>query len=375
MGRSRHHRLPHDEDTIDASNVYCNIYDIVPSVNSASRFMRSEWGIYHTGVQVHGLEISYGGHPDASTGVFCAKPRSAQGCTFRERLLIGRVELDPLELRTRIAELARQWPGNTYNPFERNCNHFTDFLCRELTSKPAPPFINEFTHSRFVRGVFYGCVMPVGRCLEKWYDYGGITYTDDAGVAGGESNDLGISGARGINQVLVEAATSRKATANTLFKEGQYAEAREAYNKAMGYLATMSRRTEEEDEVCSQADEVRMALLLNLAACDLKSQDYARAVDICDQVLENQPGNQKARYRRGIACSHLGRLDAATADFRKVLQTAEDEGDSATVRDARREIARVKQLSDVERAEDRALAKRMMGVGNNNNNNNDDDPL
>mmetsp|Transcript_148316 Transcript_148316/g.385594 ORF Transcript_148316/g.385594 Transcript_148316/m.385594 type:complete len:887 (-) Transcript_148316:85-2745(-) len=181
------------------------------------------------------------------------------------------------------------------------------------------------------------------------------------GAAGGSGEELGISGARGINQVLVEAATAQKVKANRLFKDGGHAEAREAYSKALGYLRTMSRRTEEEDEVCEQAQAVRVALLLNLAACDLKTGDYARVIETCNTVLDDQPDHQKALYRRGVACSHLGRLDAASADLRKVLKTAESEGDAATARDARRELARVKKLVEAQRQEDRAFARRMIG--------------
>jgi len=373
-----HMLVPPEEEIEDSeANVFCNVYDILPGVNSVARCLHSDWGIYHTGVQVHGLEFAYGGHPDASTGVFCAKPRSAQGATFREQVPIGRIDLDPLELRQAVAEVSRQWSGDSYDPFKRNCNHFSDFLCRELTGKPAPAFINRFSTSQAVRGIFYRCVVPIGRCIERFYEHGGITYADDdtaaaaaasscgsgggGGAAGGSGEELGISGARGINQVLVEAATAQKVKANRLFKDGGHAEAREAYSKALGYLRTMSRRTEEEDEVCEQAQAVRVALLLNLAACDLKTGDYARVIETCNTVLDDQPDHQKALYRRGVACSHLGRLDAASADLRKVLKTAESEGDAATARDARRELARVKKLVEAQRQEDRAFARRMIG--------------
>lgn len=346
-------------------NVFCNVYDIVPSVNKVFRCLGSEWGIYHTGVQVHDREYSYGGHSDSSTGVFCAKPKSAQGAVFHRQVPIGRVDLDPIEVRQQVAEVSRSWPGNTYDPFQRNCNHFADSLCVELTGKKAPKHINRFTKSAFVRGVFHRCVVPIGKCLERCYDYGGITYSndDDAADEGTNTTEIGISGAKGINQILVEAATAQKLKANAKFKEGNYDQAREAYNKAFGYLKSMSRRTEEEDEVVAQAQAVRVALLLNLALCDLKAEAWTQAVRTCDEVLAQEPHSQKARFRRGIAQGHLGKHDPAISDFKAVLQAAEEEGDTATARDARREMSNVRKMIDAEKQKEKEVAKRMFGGG------------
>mmetsp|Transcript_89526 Transcript_89526/g.187034 ORF Transcript_89526/g.187034 Transcript_89526/m.187034 type:complete len:374 (-) Transcript_89526:195-1316(-) len=349
---------------IDPFSVICNIYDIVPMVNTTSRFLRSQWGVYHTGIQVHGLEVSFGGHADSSTGVFCARPRTAQGCVFREALVLGSTTLDAMEFRQKVAEVAAQWPGNSYDPFGRNCNHFAGFFAQELVGKSIPSYINEFTKSPTVRGIFHGIVKPMGRCLEMWYDYGGITYAEDAEVSNaGAASDLGISGARGVNQVLVEAATTQKQRANELFKEGHYYdEARAAYKKALGYLSTLSHRTDDEDEICNQAQSVRMALLLNSAACDLKQKQYSQAVDICSEVLLREPSNLKAKYRRGIAASYLGNHEQANDDLRSVLHVAEQQNDTATIRDARRELARVKNLVEAEKQKDKSLAKKMMGL-------------
>uniref|UniRef100_A0A7S0AHT5 PPPDE domain-containing protein n=1 Tax=Pyrodinium bahamense TaxID=73915 RepID=A0A7S0AHT5_9DINO len=362
-----HKEVPQDEEDEDTkSNVFCNVYDILPRVNAIMRCFDSDWGIYHTGVQVHGLEFAYGGHPDSGTGVFCARPRSAKGARFREQVPVGYAELDSLELRQAVAEISKQWPGDMYDPFKRNCNHFSDFLCRELTGQGAPPYINRFTTSSLVRGVFYRCLVPLGRCLERFYEPPSITYSDDIGVAGEDGtagDELGITGVRGINQVLLEAATMQKAKANKLFGEKAYSAAKSSYWKALGYLDAMSRRTEEDAEACRQVEAVRRALLLNLAACDLKSESYEEAVGRCREVLALDPGNAKALYRRGVALSHLGAYQEALADLRGLLQGTEGGAlDAATQRDVRREVERVRGLVEDERERDRAMARRMLGA-------------
>ena len=225
-----------ESDGTDGDNVFCNVYDILPRVNALARCLGSQWGIYHTGVQVHGLEVSFGGTDDNCTGVFCAQPRSAQGARFRRQVPIGRVDLDPFELRQRVADISEAWPGRAYDPFERNCNHFSDCFCSELTGQGAPPYVNRFTKSRVIRCVFFRCLVPLGRCVERFHKVEPITYTQDASC-GAEVAEL--YGVRGINQVLVEAATVQKARANDLFRSGAFVEARDAYEKALGYLTRL----------------------------------------------------------------------------------------------------------------------------------------
>lgn len=343
-------------------NVFCNVYDILPRLNVATSYCQPSWGIYHTGVQVHGLEFSYGGHADSSTGVFCAKPWSAQGCQFREQVPIGRTALDPIELRRLIAEISAEWPGNAYDPFKRNCNHFADFLSLRLTGNNAPPYVNKFTGTCFVKSVFYNCVLPLGRCVQRFYEYGGITYSNaDAGTE--ESTEsTGISGARGINQVLVEAATVQKVNANKLFKEGSFDEAKKAYEKALTYLSTLCRRTEEEDEIAEQGRQVQLALFLNVAACELKVGNYERVVERCSSALDIDQKSQKAMYRMGVAQGKLGKNDDALANLRQALNlTAET--DTGTLRDIRREIDVVKKNVEGERNRDKEFAKRMFAAG------------
>jgi tetratricopeptide (TPR) repeat protein len=186
-----------------------------------------------------------------------------------------------------------------------------------------------------------------------------ITYEDDSEAAG-NVEQLGIEGAKGINQVLVEAATEKKNKANEWFKSGAYEDARQAYLKALRFLQQLSHRTEEEDEIVNQAKAVRISLLLNIAACDLKLWCYESVVENCNRVLEMEERHVKAMYRRGVACSHLGRLQEAMLDLRFVLQ-AIDASDTGTTRDVRREIDRVRQLMEGEKEEEKSMAKRMLG--------------
>ncbi|OEL25289.1 DeSI-like protein [Dichanthelium oligosanthes] len=46
------------------------------------------------------------------------------------------------EFRSFIEKLAGKYHGNTYHLINKNCNHFTDDVCQNLTGKPIPSWVN-----------------------------------------------------------------------------------------------------------------------------------------------------------------------------------------------------------------------------------------
>ena len=67
------------------------------------------------------------------------------------------------------------------------------------------------------------------------------------------------------------------------------------------------------------ARDVRLKCALNLASCYLRLGEHADAARECSEVLEAQPGNRKALYRRGQAHLALGEHARAIADLQKAL--------------------------------------------------------
>uniref|UniRef100_A0A6N2KS85 PPPDE domain-containing protein n=1 Tax=Salix viminalis TaxID=40686 RepID=A0A6N2KS85_SALVM len=75
-------------------------------------FMIRLWsGIYHSGVQVHGVEYGFGAHDHPTTGIFEVEPKQCPGFMFRKSILIGRTDLDPKEVRVFMEKLAQEFPG------------------------------------------------------------------------------------------------------------------------------------------------------------------------------------------------------------------------------------------------------------------------
>ncbi|XP_008445255.1 deSI-like protein At4g17486 [Cucumis melo] len=140
---------------IGAVPVYLNVYDLTP-INGYAYWLGL--GVYHSGVQVHGVEYAFGAHEHASTGIFEVEPKHCPGFTYRKSILIGRTNLSPREIRSFMEKLAEEYSGNTYHLITKNCNHFCNDVCVRLTGKPIPRWVNRLARLGFL----CNCVLPVG---------------------------------------------------------------------------------------------------------------------------------------------------------------------------------------------------------------------
>ncbi|KAJ6796308.1 deSI-like protein isoform X2 [Iris pallida] len=134
--------------------VLLNVYDLTP-INGYAYWLGL--GVYHSGVQVHGVEYAYGAHDHPTTGIFESEPRRCPGFAFRKSIAIGRTDLGPREVRSLMEGLAEEYTGNTYNLISRNCNHFCHDACLRLTGNPIPSWINRLAKIGFL----CNCVLPV----------------------------------------------------------------------------------------------------------------------------------------------------------------------------------------------------------------------
>jgi len=133
--------------------VYLNVYDLTP-MNGYAYWLGL--GVYHSGVQVHGVEYGFGAHEHPTSGIFEVEPKHCPGFTFRKSILIGRTDLGPKEVRTFMEKLAEDYYGNTYHLITKNCNHFCNDVCVKLTRKPIPNWVNRLARL----GSFCNCVLP-----------------------------------------------------------------------------------------------------------------------------------------------------------------------------------------------------------------------
>ncbi|CAL5361597.1 unnamed protein product [Camellia sinensis] len=134
--------------------VHLNVYDLT-SINGYAYWLGL--GVYHSGVQVHGIEYAFGAHEYPTTGIFEGEPKQCDGFTFRKAILIGWTEMGLAEVRGVMEELSKVYKGNAYNLITKNCNHFCNDACIRLTSNAIPSWVNRLARI----GMFCNCIIPV----------------------------------------------------------------------------------------------------------------------------------------------------------------------------------------------------------------------
>ncbi|KAG0474792.1 hypothetical protein HPP92_014478 [Vanilla planifolia] len=137
------------------SHLYLNVYDLTPVNNYLYWF---GLGIFHSGIEVHGMEYAFGAHDYPTSGVFQVEPKSCPGFVYRQSVLLGTTDMSPTEFRCFIEQLSGKYHGVTYHLIAKNCNHFTDDVCTRLTGKPIPGWVNRL--ARLVSGSFCNCLLP-----------------------------------------------------------------------------------------------------------------------------------------------------------------------------------------------------------------------
>jgi hypothetical protein len=74
--------------------------------------------------------------------VFETPPRVVPGgARFRESLLVGTTTMSAPEVESLLKRLSREYLGDRYHLLYRNCNHFCEDLCAQLTGRKPPSWV------------------------------------------------------------------------------------------------------------------------------------------------------------------------------------------------------------------------------------------
>ncbi|KAL0753209.1 hypothetical protein Bca101_090877 [Brassica carinata] len=112
--------------------------------------------IFHSGVEVHGVEYAFGAHDYATSGVFEVEPRQCPGFKFKKSIFIGTTNLNPAQVREFMEDTACSYYGNMYHLIAKNCNHFCHDVCYKLTGKKIPKWVNRLAQI----GSVCSCILP-----------------------------------------------------------------------------------------------------------------------------------------------------------------------------------------------------------------------
>ncbi|KAG5454226.1 Peptidyl-prolyl cis-trans isomerase fkbp8 [Clonorchis sinensis] len=115
-------------------------------------------------------------------------------------------------------------------------------------------------------------------------------------------------------------ADQKRERGNYYYRREEYAFAVNSYNKALKLLSvpTANQSTERTASTSELLEELEIKLLNNLAATQLKIQAYDAAVKSCNAVLQRDPRNFKALFRKGKALLEQAEVDEAIPILRLV---------------------------------------------------------
>ncbi|GMH27329.1 hypothetical protein Nepgr_029172 [Nepenthes gracilis] len=135
------------------TQVVLNVYDLTPLNHYTYWF---GFGIFHSGIQVHGMEYGFGAHDFPASGVFEVEPKSCPGFIYRCSIPLGRINMPPTEFRIFIENVASEYHGDSYHLISKNCNHFTDDIAWRLTKRHIPGWVNRLARV----GSVCSCLLP-----------------------------------------------------------------------------------------------------------------------------------------------------------------------------------------------------------------------
>jgi len=127
--------------------VVLHIYDVgheTTAINSV--FNKLGGGAYHAGVEIDGMEWSYG-FTETGSGVDCNPPRQNDQHVYRKSIEMGYTLLDGQEVGDLVERLSNEWVGADYHLLKHNCCSFSDVFCQELGVGAIPAWVTRFMNA------------------------------------------------------------------------------------------------------------------------------------------------------------------------------------------------------------------------------------
>merc|ERR1719350_1094505 len=131
--------------------VFLHIYDVSQeeSVRKLNKVLAHRWsplkfgGVFHAGVEVNGLEWSFGySGRESVPGISCMEPKTNPQHTYRQTVHLKHTRLTGEEIADIIHVLIEEYPGDDYELLRRNCCHFADDFCRRLGAGRIPRWVH-----------------------------------------------------------------------------------------------------------------------------------------------------------------------------------------------------------------------------------------
>ncbi|XP_046966339.1 aryl-hydrocarbon-interacting protein-like 1 [Vanessa cardui] len=151
-----------------------------------------------------------------------------------------------------------------------------------------------------------------------------------------------------------------KEKGNKLYGQKLYDQAEDAYRQAISICEQLMIRERKCDEEWINLNKVKLPILLNFAQCKLVKGEYYAVIEHCNTVLDHDPDNEKALYRRAKANVGAWNPEAAEKDFKR-LKTLNPE----LIPTIDKELENLKQLRKQKSENDKDALKKLFDKDNN----------
>jgi len=163
----------------------------------------------------------------------------------------------------------------------------------------------------------------------------------------------------GLNKNLdsvIDVAKEIKEIGNTFFKEKEFAKALKKYKKALRYIERLREElgsTEDDEE--AKIRTVQVPITLNISLMHFKLKDYENASNMAGQVIEVDPSNPKAYYRRSQAYSAMGNHQGALTDLKTAIKISPQD------KNLRADFEKEKKIIEAEKEKNKKMYAKMFG--------------
>ncbi|XP_059171715.1 AH receptor-interacting protein-like [Physella acuta] len=152
----------------------------------------------------------------------------------------------------------------------------------------------------------------------------------------------------------LESVPKLREAGNEAYSKKNYEEAANKYAQALGMLEDLMLQEKPGDEDWKRLDEMKRPLLLNYSQCKLLTHDYYPVITHTTDVLERDPDNIKALFRRGKAHAAVWNLKEAQKDFARVVEL-----DSSLESAVKKELSSLEQRIKQKEQTEKTLLKGM----------------
>ena len=155
------------------------------------------------------------------------------------------------------------------------------------------------------------------------------------------SFDMGKTSYNMTLQDRVDEANRVKNAGTSLFRKQLYKRALEKYESANQTLHPVS-------DDPTNFRPVHLALLANITLCHMKMEQWHEGATFAGKILEQNPAEVKALYRRGQCKRNMSDLFSAAEDLnsaKEILEGKTDENSKAQLRDVIKELQIVRKIT------------------------------